>query len=107
MKCRGCGLKLSKTFIDLGVSPIANNLLYKNQIADPETYFPLHVWTCDACGMVQVLEIFSREALFPINYTYYSSYSESWLAHSQRYTTKMIEMLQLTDKDLVVEVASN
>jgi hypothetical protein len=57
--------------------------------------------------MVQVLEIFSREALFPINYTYYSSYSESWLAHSQRYTTKMIEMLQLTDKDLVVEVASN
>lgn len=107
MKCRGCGSILSKTFLNLGVSPIANNLLYVNQLADPETYFPLHVWTCDACGLVQVLEIFSREALFPVNYTYYSSYSESWLAHSQRYTAMIIEKLKLTKEDLVVEVASN
>lgn len=107
MKCRGCGSTLSKTFLDLGPSPISNNLLYINQLVDPETYFPLHVWVCDECGLVQVLEIFSREALFPVNYTYYSSYSESWLAHSQKYTTMMIERLDLTQEDLVVEVASN
>jgi len=107
MKCRGCSSTLYKTFIDLGVSPIANNLLSKDQLDDSENYFPLHVRTCDDCGLVQLPEISSRETLFPENYTYYSSYSESWLTHSQKYAVKMIEKMTLKDDDFVVEVASN
>ena len=107
MNCRGCGSLITKTFIDLGESPIANNLLTLEQLNKPGEFFPLHVRTCDSCSFVQLPEISTRETLFPENYTYYSSYSESWLAHSQKYATKMIEKLGLTADDLVVEVASN
>lgn len=107
MNCRGCDSLLSKTFIDLGESPIANNLLTLEQLGKKEEFFPLHTRTCDSCGLVQLPEISSRETLFPENYTYYSSYSKSWLAHSQMYATKMIEKLGLMEDDLVVEVASN
>lgn len=107
MNCRGCGSLITKTFIDLGESPIANNLLTLEQLNKRGDFFPLHVRTCDACSFVQLPEISTRETLFPENYTYYSSYSESWLAHSQKYATKMIEKLGLTTNDLVVEVASN
>ena len=107
MNCRGCGSLITKTFIDLGESPIANNLLTLEQLNQRGDFFPLHVRTCDACSFVQLPEISTRETLFPENYTYYSSYSESWLAHSQKYATKMIEKLGLTTNDLVVEVASN
>lgn len=107
MNCRGCGSLITKTFIDLGESPIANNLLTLEQLNKPGEFFPLHVRTCDSCSFVQLPEISTRETLFPENYTYYSSYSESWLAHSQKYATKMIEKLSLTADDLVVEVASN
>lgn len=98
---------MTKTFIDLGESPIANNLLTLEQLGKKEAFFLLHVRTCDSCAFVQLPEISNRETLFPENYTYYSSYSESWLAHSQKYATKMIEKLSLTADDLVVEVASN
>jgi SAM-dependent methyltransferase len=107
LNCRGCGSLITKTFIDLGESPIANNLLTLEQLNKRGDFFPLHVRTCDACSFVQLPEISTRETLFPENYTYYSSYSESWLAHSQKYATKMIEKLGLTTNDLVVEVASN
>ena len=107
MRCRGCGSTLSKTFLDLGFSPIANNLLSLDQLDKPDAYFPLHVRTCDVCGLVQLPDISSRETLFPENYTYYSSYSESWLTHSQKYATKIIEKLGLTEDDFVVEIASN
>lgn len=107
MNCRGCGSLLTKTFIDLGESPIANNLLTLEQLDKLEEFFPLLSRTCDSCGLVQLPEISSRETLFPENYTYYSSYSKSWLVHSQKYATKMIEKLGLTGDDLVVEVASN
>ena len=98
---------LTKTFIDLGESPIANNLLTLEQLSKKEEFFPLHTRTCDSCGLVQLPEISSRETLFPENYSYYSSYSESWLAHSQKYASRMIEKLRLVEDDLVVEVASN
>jgi len=98
---------LTKTFIDLGKSPIANNLLTLKQLKEPEKFFLLHVRTCDSCGLVQLPEISTRETLFPENYTYYSSYSNSWLVHSKKYAKEMIEKLDLSKDDLVVEVASN
>ena len=107
MNCRGCGFILTKTFIDLGESPIANNLLTLEQLDELEEFFPLHSRTCESCGLVQLPEITSRERLFSENYTYYSSYSKSWLEHSQRYVSRMINRLGLTINDLVVEVASN
>jgi hypothetical protein len=107
MNCRGCGSLLTETFIDLGQSPIANNLLSVEQLNDREIFFPLHTRTCSVCGLVQLPEISSRETLFPEDYTYYSSYSASWLAHCQRYAREMMESLSLTKDDLVVEIASN
>jgi hypothetical protein len=107
MKCRGCCSLLSKTFIDLGESPIANNLLTMDQLSESEEFFPLHVRTCDSCGLVQLPEISTRETLFPENYTYYSSYSNSWLLHSRKFALDIIDRLGLRFDDLVIEVASN
>jgi hypothetical protein len=107
MKCRGCNTVISRTFIDLGDSPIANNLLLPSQLDYEETYYPLHVLVCDSCGLVQLPNISSREELFSDDYTYHSSYSESWLVHSEKYATDMTKKLNLTVDDLVVEIASN
>jgi hypothetical protein len=107
MKCRGCSSSLSRTFIDLGNSPIANNLLTLDQLVESEEFLPLHTRTCNNCGLVQLNEISPKETLFPENYTYYSSYSESWLLHSKKFTLNMIDRFGLNTDDLVIEVASN
>ncbi len=107
MKCRGCGAGLSLTFLDLGFSPIANNLVETQQLQDENVKFPLHAMTCQICALVQLPEVIPREMLFPSNYTYFSSYSSSWLQHSKTYTDKMISFLKLTKDDLVIEIASN
>lgn len=107
MNCRGCGELISLTFINLGISPIANDLITPEDLNKSEIHYPLHVFTCNACAFVQLPEIASREALFRSDYVYFSSYSSSWLKHSQEYAAKMIELLSLSEKDLVIEVASN
>lgn len=107
MKCRSCEEILRRTFIDLGKSPIANDLLTAARTKESERTLPLHVMTCDNCGLVQLPEVASRENLFPENYMYFSSYSKSWLKHSKNYAEKMISKLDLTGDDLVIEVASN
>ena len=107
MNCRGCGTALSLTFLDLGVSPIANNLVEIENFSDKEVNFPLHVMTCQICSLVQLSEVIPREILFPSNYTYFSSYSSSWLQHSKAYAEKIISYMKLNQSDLVVEIASN
>lgn len=107
MNCRGCGAALSLTFLDLGVSPIANNLVEIENFSDEVIKFPLHVMTCQICSLVQLSEVIPREILFPSNYTYFSSYSSSWLQHSKSYAEKMISYMELNQSDLVVEIASN
>ena len=107
MQCRACKNTEVRTFIDLGMSPIANNFLTSENIKNRELSFPLHVVTCANCGFVQLPEVASREALFPEDYLYFSSYSSSWLEHSKIYAEKMIEKLNLSEKDLIVEIASN
>jgi 2-polyprenyl-3-methyl-5-hydroxy-6-metoxy-1,4-benzoquinol methylase len=107
MNCRGCGAELSLTFLDLGVSPIANNLIEFQNLSEEDIKYPLHVMTCQVCTLVQLSEVIPRESLFPSNYTYFSSYSSSWLNHSKTYAEKMISFLELNQNDLVVEVASN
>jgi hypothetical protein len=105
--CRGCGAVLTLTFLDLGMSPIANDLISFEKVNEPEASYPLHVMTCLHCALVQLPEVATRESLFPSDYVYFSSFSSTWLAHSQRYVTKMIELLKLSSNDLVIEIASN
>lgn len=107
VNCRGCEANLSLTFLDLGASPIANDLISFENLDSPEVYYPLHVMTCMQCAFVQIPEVKSRESLFRSDYVYFSSYSSSWLEHSQKYASKMVEMLNLGEEDLVIEVASN
>lgn len=107
MKCRGCGASLSLTFFDLGMSPIANELIESSFVEVQNKTYPLHVMTCEKCKLVQLPSVIAKEELFHSSYTYYSSYSSSWLAHSKSYAEKMISDLKLNRNDLVIEVASN
>ena len=107
MKCRGCNQDLTLTFLNLGSSPIANDLLSGLGLDLPEVYYPLHVKTCEECALVQIPSVTSRESLFSPDYVYYSSFSSSWLQHSQDYVKKMVQLLDLSQSDLVIEVASN
>ena len=107
MNCRGCGANLTLTFLDLGMSPIANNLVDDKKLNHQNNSYPLRAMTCEKCSLVQLSEAIPKETLFPSSYTYFSSYSSTWLEHSKVYAEKMISLLQLNQNDLVVEIASN
>lgn len=107
MNCRGCGNQLSLTFLDLGVSPIANNLIDATSTIETVQQYPLKAMVCEACSFVQLSEVIPRDTLFPERYLYHSSYSTSWLAHCKKFAQDMVALLGLTNDDLVVEIASN
>ena len=104
--CRFCSSVLRRTFVDLGASPLCESFLSERERRGPESHYPLHVYVCDTCFLVQLEEFVSPEQIFS-DYAYFSSYSESWLDHSQRYVADMIERLRLDETSLVVELASN
>ena len=104
--CRCCGEPLRHTFVDLGMSPLCESYLRADQLNEMEPFYPLHVYVCEHCFLVQLQEYVSREAIFS-EYAYFSSYSDSWLAHARRYADRMIEELRLTGDSRVVELASN
>jgi SAM-dependent methyltransferase len=106
--CRFCGAPLVRTFVDLGTTPLANSYLPPTpEAVAAERRYPLRVMVCDSCLLVQVEEAVPAEAVFAPDYAYLSSYSESWLAHSDRYAAAMIERFGLGPESLVVEIASN
>jgi SAM-dependent methyltransferase len=105
--CRFCNEELSITFCDLGMSPISNAFLRKEQLQDMEPFYPLHTQVCSFCYLVQLQECESPENIFNDEYAYFSSYSESWLNHSKNYTEKMIERFGFDSSSQVVEIASN
>jgi SAM-dependent methyltransferase len=107
MICRGCGNQLSLTFLDLGVSPIANNLIDATSPIETVQQYPLKAMVCEVCSFVQLSKVIPRETLFPERYLYHSSYSTSWLAHCKKFAQDMVAFLDLTNDDLVVEIASN
>jgi SAM-dependent methyltransferase len=107
MKCRFCAAPLTDVFLDLGTAPPSNAYLAPDALAAPETYFPLKLFTCGQCRLVQVDEVQSHDALFAPDYAYFSSYSRSWLAHAGRFVARAAERLQLDGSSLVMEVASN
>jgi 2-polyprenyl-3-methyl-5-hydroxy-6-metoxy-1,4-benzoquinol methylase len=104
--CRFCGTAVRRTFVDLGMSPLCESYLSVQQLNEMERFYPLHVLVCENCFLVQLQEYVSVESIFG-EYAYFSSYSESWLAHAKAYTEKMIERFALGPKSQVVELASN
>lgn len=104
--CRFCDAPLVHTFVDLGMSPLANSYLSASQLDDGETFYPLHTYVCDRCFLVQLPEWQTPDAIFS-DYAYFSSYSDSWLAHARSYTETMVERFGFDAESLVVEVASN
>jgi SAM-dependent methyltransferase len=104
--CRLCGTGLKHTFIDLGMSPPCESFVPREQIDSMEPYYPLHVFVCEECLLVQLKEYVSPQAIFE-EYAYFSSYSTSWVAHAQKYCHQMARQLELNRNSLVVELASN
>lgn len=107
MKCRHCKTKLENVFVDLAYSPISNAMLSNKQLNEPECYFPLKIYTCHNCFLVQVDELEKADKIFDDEYTYFSSFSSSWLTHSKRYVDMMIERFNYNEKSQVIEIASN
>ena len=105
-ECRLCGAELTETFVDLGMSPLCESYLPGERLDRAETFYPLHVRICPACLLVQLPAYVSGEEIFS-EYAYFSSYSDSWVAHARRYADTMIETLGLGTESLVTEVASN
>lgn len=107
MKCRHCENKLNHVFCDLQTCPPSNAMVKENMINYPETYFPLKVFVCDSCWLVQVDEIEKAENIFNEEYTYFSSFSKSWLAHAKEYVDYMVTRFKFNQESLIVEIASN
>jgi SAM-dependent methyltransferase len=105
--CQGCGAALVRTLVDLGEQPLANSYIPPDRAAEPEALYPLHARVCDRCLLVQVDSVVPPETIFDEGYAYYSSFSESWLAHCRLYAERMRERFGLNRDSLVVEIASN
>jgi hypothetical protein len=104
--CRFCRAALRDTFVDLGMSPLCENFLSADQLDRMEPFYPLHVWVCGECFLVQLQEYVAPEQIFD-EYAYFSSYSSAWLNHAQDYVALVTDRLGLGPRSLVVELASN
>lgn len=104
--CRFCGTGLQRTFVDLGMSPLCETYPAPADLNRGEVYYPLHVYVCDRCWLVQLEEYESAENIFS-DYAYFSSYSDSWLKHCDKYCEAMKARFGLGSESFVVEVASN
>jgi 2-polyprenyl-3-methyl-5-hydroxy-6-metoxy-1,4-benzoquinol methylase len=104
--CRFCGAGSRRTFVDLGMSPLCETYPAPEELNRGEVFYPLHVYVCEQCLLVQLDEYESVENIFS-DYPYFSSYSDSWLKHADSYCAKMMTKLGLTNKSFVVEIASN
>ncbi len=105
-RCRFCDAPLSFTMVDLGKSPLCQTMLSGPQLNEMEPFYPLHVYVCAECSLVQLEEYVSPESIFG-HYVYFSSYSDSWLDHVRRYADDMTERFGLDASSQVVELASN
>lgn len=105
--CRFCGKPLRRTFVDLGMSPLCETYIEPDRLHRMEPFFPLHVYLCDACFLVQLPTHVAAEEIFGGDYAYFSSYSDSWLRHARDYVDMITLRLGLNGDSLVVEVACN
>src|ERR1041384_258422 len=108
-RCRFSGKPLKHTFVDLGLSPIANSNLRAEDLNKPEKFYPLHVWVAEDSFLVQLEELdgATAQAIFKPDYVYYSSCSEPWREHARPYCEMMIQRFGVGPQHQVIEVASN
>jgi SAM-dependent methyltransferase len=104
--CRFCGAALEHTFVDLGMSPLCQSFVSADHLNHMEPFYPLTVYVCGKCFLVQLLEYVAPENIFS-DYLYFASYSDTWLSHVKAYTDKMVKRFPITADSLVVEIASN
>ncbi|MDG2013077.1 MAG: hypothetical protein P8J33_06200, partial [Pirellulaceae bacterium] len=102
--CRFCAKPLQHSVVDLGTSPLCENFLTVEELLQPEPFYPLHAFVCEQCFLVQVEEYVSGESIFGGEYAYFSSYSDSWLAHAKRFAEMITERLKLNEQSQVVEL---
>lgn len=98
---------MSHEFVDLGSSPPSNSYLSKDQLNEPEIFYPLRVFVCEACFLVQIEEYKKAEEIFDQDYLYFSSFSQLWLEHSRRYVEMVCDRFGLDRTSQVIEIASN
>lgn len=107
MKCRHCASELTLPLVDLGTAPPSNSYLTEDALHAPEKWFPLRVLICEQCWLAQTEDFAQPNELFDAEYAYFSGFSTSWLAHSERYVSDMVDYLSLDANSHVVEVAAN
>lgn len=107
MKCRHCHAEVTLPFIDLGSAPPSNAYLDKQHLQAPEQWFPLRVFVCDQCWLVQTEDFAEAEELFDPEYAYFSGISTSWLQHCKQYVDNMIKRFNLNGNHHVIEIAAN
>ncbi len=105
--CRSCGAALGDPFLDLGAQPPSNSYVDPGRASAPEPRYPLAVALCSTCLLVQLTHDVDPALIFDDDYAYFSSVSDSWLAHADAFAGRMVDELALDDGSLVVEVASN
>jgi len=104
--CRNCGNSLTYTFADLGASPLCNELVQPEKINKGQQTYPLHAYVCEECFLVQIGTGISPQEIYA-DYTYFSSYSDSWLDHSKQYVQEMTSNFNINPDCFVMEIASN
>jgi SAM-dependent methyltransferase len=107
MKCKACDVSIVNPVFDLGNTAIANNLISKSKLNNVEKTYPLVLYVCPKCFLVQTEQYLDGGEIFDEDYVYFSSYSEHWLLHAKKYTESIIEKLDLNKSSFVIEVASN
>ncbi|HEY7965274.1 MAG TPA: class I SAM-dependent methyltransferase [Steroidobacteraceae bacterium] len=106
-KCRFCAQDLRHVFVDLGMSPLCQTHIAPEQLNSMEPFYPLRVYVCGKCFLVQLEEFVAPADIFSADYAYFSSYSDSWVEHARRYTEAMRSRFGLGKSSLVTEIASN
>ncbi len=107
MNCRFCGHMLSHQLIDLACAPPSNSFLTEDQLNEPEVYYPLKLFVCDACFLVQTDEYKNSTEIFNSEYLYFSSFSKTWLDHARNYAEMMVKRFGYDKRNRVIEIASN
>lgn len=105
--CRACNIEIEKPFLSLGNSPVSNANIKKEDLGKSEKYYPLDLYVCPKCKLVQLPEYEKAENIFNSDYAYFSSYSLSWLKHCKEYTEMMIKRFGFDKNSFVLEIASN
>lgn len=107
MNCRFCKHNIEQPFLPLGNFPLSNKFLSSDKLKGEEAYYPLDVFVCPQCFLVQIPAVEEADNIFDENYAYFSSYSDSWLKHAEKYVSQVTDEFNLSTKSQVIEIASN